>query len=216
MWRCKLFIINTLKTCFRSALLYAALAHCTSLAGPVPNDNDWYWPRPPISPSADNPIRLPITTERPATAVPPNAQKAAVSRLANAEILPLTQDDCRNLSVRYDPNELLDELIKADADFKDLIDQWKSLKMRQLRPYLVRAVAAEGKDSAFSASLWHNALTITHHCRIETTGADPYHRYASIIFDPKGIPLIKSPAVVYLEAKPVAVYTEIQVVKSGQ
>jgi len=28
--------------------------------------------------------------------------------------------------------------------------------------------------------------------------------------------LIKSPAVVYLEAKPVTIYTEIQIVKSGR
>ncbi len=100
--------------------------------------------------------------------VPPNAQKRAISRLANAEIIPLTQDDCRELNVRCDPDELLDELIKSYTGFKDMIEQWKSLKRAHLRPYLVRAAAAEGEASSFSASLWHNALTTTHYCRIKT------------------------------------------------
>jgi hypothetical protein len=93
------------------------------------------------------------------------------------------------------------------------ITRLKSLKGR-VRPYLVRAVAANDFHQEFYASFWEGAVTVTHRFEIDHSANDPLHSHASI-GDIAPENMVKWPVVVYLEAPPVHIYTTIHVLKLG-
>jgi hypothetical protein len=96
---------------------------------------------------------------------------------------------------------------------KKEITHLKSLKGR-VRPYLVRAVAANDFHEEFYASFWEGAVTVTHRFEIDHSANDPLHSHASI-GDIAPENMVKWPIVVYLEAPPTHIYTTIHVLKLG-
>ena len=201
-------------------------------------DNDWYHPEPPSFSAENTPLILPFTTARPALAFPAGTRTTAISKLANAAIIPLIASEWRELKFPVAPSELLERLINQketeveeypfylpglghgtihhDSDIrraKELAAYWRTLKT-QLHPYLVRAVATDGHQSKFFADVWKDVLTITHHSVIDA-GNDPLKQRAALVLNPMDVWTTKAPLLVYLEKKPTAVYTNIQIVRFG-
>ena len=209
-----------------------ALMFCVSLtsAAEHPGD-DWYHPRPPSLPDKDTPLILPWSVERPVVPVPVVTLTLALSELRDTGIIPLSADRWAKLRIPLSPDELLTRLIEQNQQpnvfpllgglasmprHADEISHWKSLKNQGLKPYLVRAVAAEGDQSEFCAHVWHDALTIVHCSMIKGDFAnDPLHQHAAIMRNPTDIHAMKSPVIVYLEHEPKVVFTELQIVKGG-
>jgi hypothetical protein len=166
--------------------------------------------------------------------VPVKTLDRAMSRLANATIVLLTPVEWERLKIPLSPSEVLARLIDRKEKGERTMDipglgelrydaspvekqeaaNWNRSKER-LRPYLVRAVAADGNDSKFFADVWNDVLTITHSSVVET-GNDPLRQHAAINSNPKDVRSTKSPVIVYLEGEPKAVFTNIQIVKLGR
>jgi hypothetical protein len=105
-------------------------------------------------------------------------------------------------------------ILNGIAEDKKEITQLKSLKGR-VRPYLVRAVAANDFHEEFYAAFWEGAVTVTHRFEVDHSANDPLHSHASIgNIEPEN--MVKWPLVVYLETRPAHVYTTIHVLKLGQ
>jgi hypothetical protein len=100
------------------------------------------------------------------------------------------------------------------AKNKRKITHLKSLNGR-IRPYLIRAVAANDFHEEFYASFWEGSLTVTHRFEIDHSANDPSHSHASI-GDIEPAKMVKWPVVVYLEKPPAHVYTTIHVLKLGR
>ncbi len=161
----------------------------------------------------------------------------AMAKLANTAIVRLTPIEWRELKIGASGNESLDRLIslhRAEPNEMhvpglgtirldpspvsiETAAAWDKIKHR-LHPYLVRAVAFEGGSAGkFHAHVWANTLTVTHLSKDSHVAKDdPLSQFASIIFNPQDVQLIKSPIVVYLEAKPSSFYTNIQIVRAGR
>ena len=92
------------------------------------------------------------------------------------------------------------------AEQKAQIAHWKSLKDR-VRPYLVRAVAANYVSQDFDAGFWRGSVTVVHSSIVGNSANDPLRQYASI-GDIKPVDMVKWPVVVYLEAPPARVLHE--------
>jgi len=213
-------------------------------SGDTSSGREWFRPPPP-EPDPKFSI-LPWTASRVLLAVPPTARDLAISKLATAESVELTRTECEALGVPFEADQLLDEEIgKKQADVKrlteslkrhplhsskfdkwyhdiesgiadgnTLIAHWKSLKGR-IRPYLVRAVAADHAHPEFYASFWRNSVDVSHNFVIDNSANDPLHQYASM-GDIAPSDMVKWPVVVYLEVRPLHVYTRISVLKLGR
>jgi hypothetical protein len=206
--------------------------------------NDWYRP-PPLDPHPKLPF-LPITAGRPSMPVPRLNRDKAISKLTNAEMVKLTDEDCRTLGVPFAADKLIETeieqteedvklggwhlkrfplngsefdstyyaILNSIAEDKKRITQLKILK-GQVRPYLVRAVAANDFHEEFDASFWEGSVTVTHRFEIHHSANDPLRSHASI-GNLKPADTVKWPVVVYLETPPSHVYTTIHVLKLGK
>lgn len=220
----------------RSVLLRVLLAVCTSLAGPVSNGNDWYKPQIYSPPSERTPLILPATADRPVLELSPEGREVAIGKLADAAIIRLTPIEWRKLKIGANANESLDRLINLQrAEVNEMhvpglgtirfdsnpvaietAAAWDKLKHR-LHPYLVRAVTVEGSGGKFHAHVWENTLTVTHLSKDNrVVKDDPLSQYASIIENPADAQVVKSPIIVYLDAKPTSFYTKIIIVRAGR
>lgn len=97
---------------------------------------------------------------------------------------------------------------------KEEIAHWQNLKGR-LRPYLVRAVAADDMKAQFDTSLWNDYLTVINTFWINNSRNDPLRSHASIS-DAKPAHVFRWPVVVYLEKLPLRVYTVVETVRLGR
>jgi hypothetical protein len=100
------------------------------------------------------------------------------------------------------------------AENKAQIGHWKSLKGR-VRPYLVRAVAANDVNHEFYATFWRDSVTVVHRSVVHNSANDPLRQHASI-GDMEPAEMVKWPVVVYIEAPPAHIYTRIHVLKLGR
>jgi hypothetical protein len=226
--------------------LYAAIAlmmFAGASRAPAQGGNDWYRVRPPSPREKNAPLFLPRSAERPVIAVAADTEQIAISKLAENEILPLAVHDFRELNIRSAPGDLLEELIRSEATAiedkwqdaymegygwykrhlhyaipgsKETAGYWERMKTH-LRPYLVRAVSSsEGTESKYYASFWTGNLTITHSSTVTDDSHDRLHQYVTMGAPPNPDKLTKSPVIVYLEAKPMATYTRVDILKLGR
>jgi hypothetical protein len=224
-------------------LTFAALI-VTICSSSSSTENDWYHPEPLLNRDENPPLVLPATTSRPVFPLLTQVgEQVAMSKLENYAIIALTSDEWRELKIASSPSVLLDQLTNQkekdggnrDWDLyipgigngtvhynspmpgsEEAVANWRKLKP-QFRPYLLRAVAVDGKNSKFFASLWRNRLTIIHQSTIiGDTKGDLHRRQVALIDNPRDVELMKTAVIVYLEAKPTEVYTNIEVLKLGR
>jgi len=100
------------------------------------------------------------------------------------------------------------------AESNRAIVHLKNFKGR-VRPYLVRAVAANDVHQEFYATFWRDSVTVVHRSVINNSANDPLRQHASI-GDIEPAEMVKWPVVVYLEAPPADVFTRISVLKLGR
>jgi hypothetical protein len=215
-----------------------ALTICIGLTDvDAQTENDWYHPQIYSPPSEKTPLILPATAGRPVLELSPEGREMAIRKLAYAAIIRLTPNEWRELKIGASANESLDRLInqtRAEVDEMhvpglgpirfdsnpvaiEIAAAWDKLKHR-LHPYLVRAVTVDrGSGGKFYAHVWANTLTVTHLSKDSHVAKDdPLSQFASIIFNPQDVQLVKSPIVVYLDPKPTSFYTNIQIVRAGR
>jgi hypothetical protein len=216
--------------------------HSGEAIATIPDSSKEGWYRPP-PPSPDKEFHLlPASAEQLVVRVPAGAQSIAIDRLADIEIIRLTEQDCRRLEVPFKADGLLEALIEKKkrhvdkrlremgipffaksiemfrqdiAQTKTEIAHWKALK-GNVRPYLVRGVKANGIDRGVYATWWRDSLIVTHSSEVIANPAEHNHNRASIILNADPSEVQKAPVVVYLRTKPEHVYTMASVIRLGQ